>query len=39
MEERVKQKVEKIFDEGEVGYAYYYPKDGTAGQVFVTNYK
>lgn len=39
MDEKLKEKVEKILDEGNVGYAYFYPNDGTEMQVFVFSMK
>ena len=35
MDEKLKQKVEKILDGGNIGYAYFYPSDGTDLQIFV----
>lgn len=35
MDEKLREKVEKIMDEGNVGYAYLYPSNNTARQEFV----
>ncbi len=35
MDKKLKEKVEKILDEGNVGYAYLYPNDGSERQEFV----
>lgn len=35
MDEKLRKKVEKILDDGNVGYAYFYPSNGTELQIFV----
>lgn len=37
MDEKLREKVEQILDQGNVGYAYFYPSNGTEVKVFVFN--
>lgn len=39
MDEKLREKVEKILDEGNVGYAYFYPRDGSEVEQFVFSMK
>ena len=39
MDKKLKKKVEKILARGKVGYAYFYPNDGSERQEFVFNMK
>lgn len=39
MDEKLREKVEKVIEEGNVGYAYFYPSDGSGLQEFVFSMK
>jgi len=39
MDEKLREKVEKVIEEGNIGYAYFYPSDGSGVQEFVFSMK